>query len=149
MKVLFIGGTGVISSECSKLCVEKGMELFLLNRGKSFRTPPTKANIINADIRDVTAVQSAVKEQKFDVVVDWIAFNEEHVQNGFDIFKDKTEQYVFISSASVYQKPIPKLPITEDTPLANPFWAYSRAKIDCENFLMRMHKENDFPVTIV
>lgn len=149
MKVLFIGGTGVISSECSKLCVEKGIDLFLLNRGKSFRTPPAEATIINADIRDVNAARNAIAGHKFDVVVDWIAFNEEHVKNDFELFKDKTKQYIFISSASAYQKPIPKLPITEETPLANPFWAYSRAKIDCENFLMKMHKENGFPVTIV
>ncbi len=148
MKVLFIGGTGVISSECSKLCIERGMDLFLLNRGKSFRTPPAKAQIINADIRDINATRKALAEQRFDVVVDWIAFNEEHVKNDFEIFRNKAEQYIFISSASAYQKPIPKLPITEETPLANPFWAYSRAKIDCENFLMKMYKENGFPVTI-
>jgi nucleoside-diphosphate-sugar epimerase len=149
MKVLFIGGTGVISSECSKLCIEKGMDLFLLNRGKSFRTAPEKARVINADIRDVDAVQNAIAGQRFDVVVDWIAFNEEHVKNDFQIFNNLTEQYIFISSASAYQKPIPKLPITEETPLENRFWAYSRAKIDCEKYLMRMHRENGFPVTIV
>ncbi|MFA7418815.1 MAG: SDR family oxidoreductase [Melioribacteraceae bacterium] len=149
MKVLFIGGTGVISSECSKLCIEKGMDLFLLNRGKSFRTAPEKAQIINADIRDVDAVQKALAGQKFDVVVDWIAFNEEHVKNDYGIFNGITDQYIFISSASAYQKPIPKLPITEETPLENRFWAYSRAKIDCENYLMRMHRDNGFPVTIV
>lgn len=149
MKVLFIGGTGVISSECSKLCVEKGIDLFLLNRGKSFRTPPDKAKIINADIRDVEAVRRALTGEKFDVVVDWIAFEEEHVKNDFEIFSDKTAQYIFISSASAYQKPIPKLPITEETPLENAFWAYSRAKIACENFLMNVYKENNFPVTIV
>ena len=149
MKVLFIGGTGVISSECSKLCVEKGIALFLLNRGKSFRTPLAKTAIINADIRDLNATRNAIAGHKFDVVVDWIAFSEEHVRNDFELFKDKTEQYIFISSASVYKKPIPKLPITEETPLSNPFWAYSRAKIDCENFLMRVYKENGFPVTIV
>lgn len=149
MKVLFIGGTGVISSECSKLCIEKGVDLFLLNRGKSLRTAPEKARVINADIRDVDAVQKAIAGQKFDVVVDWIAFNEEHVKNDFQIFNNITEQYIFISSASAYQKPIPKLPITEETPLENRFWAYSRAKIDCENYLMRMYRENGFPVTIV
>jgi len=149
MRVLFIGGTGVISSGCSKLCVEKGIDLFLLNRGKSLRTPPEKSRIINADIRDLNSVQSTLAGEKFDVVVDWIAFNEEHVKNDYEIFREKTEQYVFVSSASAYQKPIPKLPITEKTPLENSFWAYSRAKIDCENFLMKKHHENGFPVTIV
>ena len=125
------------------------MDLFLLNRGKSFRTAPEKAHVINADIRDVDAVRKAIAGQKFDVVVDWIAFNEQHVKNDYEIFSNLTEQYIFISSASAYQKPIPKLPITEETPLENRFWAYSRAKIDCENYLMRMHRENGFPVTIV
>lgn len=139
----------MISSECSKLCVEKGIDLFLLNRSKSHRTPPANATVIKADIRNIGAAQNAMAGHKFDVVVDWIAFNKEHVKNDFELFRNKTEQFIFISSASAYQKPIPKLPITEETPLANPFWAYSRAKIDCENFLMRMYKENGFPVTIV
>lgn len=149
MKVLFIGGTGIISSACSRLCVEKGVDLFLLNRGKSFRTPPQKAKIINADIRDPKLVGSVLADERFDVVVNWIAFEEDHVRNDYNIFKDRTAQYIFISSASAYQKPIPKLPITEDTPLENPFWAYSRAKIECEQFLMKKFREEGFPVTIV
>ncbi|KAF0150827.1 MAG: nucleoside-diphosphate-sugar epimerase [Ignavibacteria bacterium] len=149
MRVLFIGGTGVISSECSKLCVDKGMDLVLLNRGKSFRKPPSKAEIINADIRNYNSTRNALTNQKFDVVVDWIAYNEEHVKNDYEFFKYKTGQYIFISTASVYQKPVLKLPITEETPLDNPFWLYSRAKIACEKFLLKVYKENDFPFTIV
>jgi nucleoside-diphosphate-sugar epimerase len=149
MKVLFIGGTGVISSECSKLCVDRGIELYLLNRGKSLRQPPRKAKLINADIRSVNEIKNVLYGEKFDVVVDWIAYAEEHVRNDFDIFNGKTSQYIFISSASAYQKPVPKQPITEDTPLVNPFWAYSRAKIECENFLMGRFNDSGFPVTIV
>ncbi len=148
MKVLFIGGTGVISSSCSQLCVEKGYDLFLLNRGTSFRAAPKDAEIINADIRNAAAARSALGSQTFDVVVNWVAYNQKHVRNDFNLFRDKTNQYIFISSASAYQKPVQKLPITEETPLENPFWSYSRAKIDCENFLMKVYGEEKFPVTI-
>ena len=148
MKILFIGGTGVISSACSELCIEKGFDLHLLNRGQSFRTPPAKTKIINADIRNPESVKAILAEEKFDVVVDWIAYTEEHVKNDFDLFRDKTDQFIFISSASAYHKPPLKLPITEETPLQNPFWSYSRGKIDCENYLMKAYRENNFPVTI-
>ena len=141
MKVLFIGGTGVISSSCSQLCAEKGYELFLLNRGSSFRAAPGKATVLHADIRNVDAVKAALSNHKFDVVVDWVAYNREHVRNDFDLFRDRTDQYIFIGSASAYQKPVRKLPITEKTPLENPFWNYSRAKIDCENYLTKVYRE--------
>ena len=148
MKILFIGGTGVISSACSELCIEKGFDLYLLNRGQSFRTPPAKTKIINADIRNPESVKVIIAKEKFDAVVDWIAYTEEHVKNDFDLFRDKTDQFIFISSASAYHKPPLKLPITEDTPLHNPFWSYSRGKIDCENYLMKVYRESDFPATI-
>ncbi|MCL4549353.1 MAG: SDR family oxidoreductase [Bacteroidetes bacterium] len=148
MKVLFIGGTGVISSACSQLCVEKGYDLFLLNRGTSFRATPKDAEIIHADIRDVDTVKNAIGNRAFDVVVDWVAYNKEQVKNDFSLFRDKANQFIFISSASAYQKPVQKLPITEETPLENPFWSYSQAKIDCENFLMKVYREEKFPVTI-
>ena len=148
MKILFIGGTGVISSACSELCIEKGFDLYLLNRGQSFRTPPAKTKIINADIRNPESFKPILAKEKFDVVVDWIAYTEEHVKNDFDLFRDKTDQFIFISSASAYHKPPLKLPITEDTPLQNPFWSYSRGKIDCENYLMKVYRENNFPATI-
>jgi nucleoside-diphosphate-sugar epimerase len=148
MKILFIGGTGVISSACSELCIEKGFELYLLNRSRSFRTPPLEARVINADIRDVQSVKTILAGEKFDVVVDWIAFTEENVKHDFELFRDKTGQYIFISSASAYHKPPLKLPITETIPLQNPFWDYSRKKIECENFLMKAYRENNFPVTI-
>ncbi|NCQ17878.1 MAG: SDR family oxidoreductase [Ignavibacteria bacterium] len=148
MRILFIGGTGVISTACSELCIDNGYDLYLLNRGQSLRVPPAKAKIINADIRDTRAVKTILAKKKFDVVVDWIAYTEEHVKNDFEIFGDKTYQYIFISSASAYHKPPLILPITEDTPLHNPFWTYSQGKIDCENFLMKLFTEENFPVTI-
>lgn len=148
MKILFIGGTGVISYACSELCIEKGFDLYLLNRNLSFKTPPAQAKVINADIRDTQAVKTILAKEKFDVVVDWIAYTEEHVKNDFDLFKDKTDQYIFVSSASAYNKPPLKLPITEDIPLHNPFWEYSQGKIDCENYLMKVLVEKNFPVTI-
>ncbi|MDP3149383.1 MAG: SDR family oxidoreductase [Ignavibacteria bacterium] len=148
MKILFIGGTGVISTACSELCVENGFDLYLMNRNLSIRKSSVKAKTFNADIRDFQMVRSLIADEKFDVVVDWIAYNEEHVKNDFELFKNKTEQFVFISSASAYQKPPPSRPITEDTPLHNPFWSYSQMKIDGEKFLMKMFREEGFPVTI-
>ena len=148
MKILFIGGTGVISTACSDLCIEKGFDLLLLNRNLSPRKTPNLARVINADIRNIREVKIKLANEKFDVVVNWIAYNEEHVKNDFDLFKNTTDQYIFISSASAYNKPPLKLPITEDVPLHNPFWKYSQDKIDCEKYLMKMFEENQFPVTI-
>lgn len=148
MKVLFIGGTGVISTACSELCVEKGIDLYLMNRNLSTRKPPAKAKMIDADIRDLQKVQSVLAGDRFDVVVDWIAYTREHVKNDFELFRAKTKQYIFISSASVYQKPPIKLPITEDIKLRNPFWSYSQSKIDSENYLMQLFYEKNFPLTI-
>jgi len=148
MKILFIGGTGVISTACSDLCIEKGFDLLLLNRNLSPRKTPNLARVINADIRNIRDVKIKLANEKFDVVVNWVAYNEEHVKNDFDLFKNTTDQYIFISSASAYNKPPLKLPITEDVPLHNPFWKYSQDKIDCEKYLMKMFEENQFPVTI-
>lgn len=149
MKVLFIGGTGVISSACSRLAVERGIELFLLNRGESTRPVSDAVKIIKADIRDKDAARAALGSHEFDAVVDWIAFNPEHIETDLELFCGRTGHYVFISSASVYQTPPASLPITEDTPLSNPFWQYSRDKIACEERLMRAFHEEQFPATIV
>jgi nucleoside-diphosphate-sugar epimerase len=148
VKILFIGGTGVISTACSELCIEKGFELYLLNRNLSLRKPPAKAKVINADIRDLHKAKSIFANEKFDVVVDWIAYNDEHVKNDFELFKEKTAQYIFISSASAYHKPPLYSPITEQIPLHNPFWSYSQMKIAGEKYLMQKFREEDFPVTI-
>ena len=149
MKALFIGGTGVISSACSQLAVERGIELFLLNRGESSRSVPDSVIILNADIRDRDAARRVLGTLDFDVVVNWIAFVPEHVEADLELFRGRTNQYVFISSASVYQTPPVNLPVTESTPLANPYWQYSRDKIDCEDRLVRAYRDEQFPITIV
>lgn len=149
MKILFVGGTGTISTECSKLCIERGYDLHLLNRGQSNRPVPDGAKVIHADIRDIESAKSGLRNHQFDVVVDWITFTKAQAEADYELFKHNTGQFVFISSASAYQKPIPKIPITEDVPLENPYWAYSRAKIDCENFFMNTYRESGFPITII
>lgn len=150
MKILFIGGTGIISSACSELVIKKGYELYHLNRGKtsSLRKIDGVKNII-ADIRDIKQTQEAIKNYSFDCVVDWIAFTPEHIKTDIELFSGKTKQFIFISSASAYQTPAKELPITEETPLDNPFWEYSRDKIACESLLIDAYKESGFPYTIV
>lgn len=149
MKVLFIGGSGIISSACSSLAVERGIDLYLLNRGRTTHRPiPSGAHIINGDIRE-PAVADVLSGHTFDVVVDWIAFTPDQIATDIGLFRGRVGQYIFISSASAYQKPPRRLPITEETPLDNPFWQYSRNKIACEAELTRAYQEEDFPVTIV
>ncbi len=149
MKVLFIGGTGIISSACAPLAVERGIELYLLNRGQTSRPVPDGAHVLHGDIRDKASVKQALGDMTFDVVVDWIAFTPEHIETDLELFRGRTGQYIFISSASVYQTPPVNLPVTESTPLDNPFWAYSQAKIACEERLMQAYREEKFPITIV
>ena len=149
MKVLFIGGTGTISNACSKLAIERGIELTLLNRGATPRPAPDGAAILRADVRDVNAVREALDDSTFDAVVDWIAYTPDQLEQDIEIFRGSTSQFVFISSASIYQTPPASLPVTESTPLSNPFWQYSRDKIACEERLMRAFNEEDFPATIV
>jgi nucleoside-diphosphate-sugar epimerase len=149
MRVLFIGGTGIISSACSRLARERGMELTLLNRGETRRDVPAGAEVLRADAYDPAAVAAALGDRTFDAVVNWIAYVPENVEADIRAFRGRTGQYVFISSASVYHKPPQHLPITEGTPLANPFWEYARNKIACEERLMRAYREEGFPITIV
>jgi nucleoside-diphosphate-sugar epimerase len=150
MKVLFIGGTGTISSACSQLAIDRGVDLYLLNRGQtSARPAPKEAHILHADIRDKDSVEQALAGLTFDVVVNWIAFTPEHIELDLELFRGRTRQYIFISSASVYQTPLANLPITESTPLDNPFWEYSRQKIACEDRLVQAYREEKFPITIV
>jgi nucleoside-diphosphate-sugar epimerase len=149
MKVLFIGGTGTISSACSQLAVERGIDLTLFNRGETDRPIPAEARVLHGDIRDRASVERALGDATFDAVVDWIAFTPDQVESDIELFHGRTGQYVFISSASVYQKPVARLPITESTPLHNPYWAYSRAKIACEERLVCAYREEGFPITIV
>lgn len=149
MRVLFIGGTGIISSACSPLAIESGIELYLLNRGKSHRGEPEGARVLNGDIRDKASVEAALGDLQFDAVVDWIAFTPEHIELDIELFRNRTKQFVFISSASAYQTPPSSLPVTESTVLQNPHWEYSRNKILCEERLVRAYREEGFPYTIV
>ena len=149
MRVLFIGGTGVISSACSQLAIERGIELYLFNRGESQRALPQGARVLQGDIRNIASAKSALEKHTFDAVVDWIGFFPEHVQTDIELFRGRTAQYIFISSASVYQTPPASLPVTESTPLDNPYWDYSRAKIACEDLLMQAYRAEKFPMTIV
>jgi nucleoside-diphosphate-sugar epimerase len=147
MKVLFIGGTGIISTASTRLAVERGIDLYLLNRGN--RELPPGATSLIADIRDQEATARVLADHTFDAVVNWIAFTPEDIERDIALFRGKTSQYIFISSASAYQKPVGHYLITEDTPLANPFWIYSRNKIACEDRLMQAYREAGFPITIV
>jgi nucleoside-diphosphate-sugar epimerase len=149
MKVLFIGGTGIISSACSSRAIEKGIDLYLLNRGKSIRPVAEGAKILNGDIRDPQSVRAAMGSHHFDAIVNWIAFTTGHVETDLDLFRGRTDQYVFISSASAYQTPPATVPTSESTVLDNPFWEYSRNKIACEERLVRAYREEKFPMTIV
>jgi len=149
MKVLFIGGTGLISTAVTQLAIEKGIDLTLLNRGQRLIEFSNQVKHLYCDIYDEKAVQEKIKNLHFDAVVDWIAFTVEHVERDYRLFKGHTNQYVFISSASAYQKPIPKLPITEhEVSLGNPFWGYSQNKEKCEHYLLNL-KDQSFPVTII
>lgn len=149
MKVLFIGGTGIISSACSQLALDRGVELYLLNRGQSVRPVPDGAKVIHGDIRDAAGTRAALGDLQFDAVVNWIAFTTEHIETDLALFSGRTAQYVFISSASAYQTPPSSLPVTESTVLDNPFWLYSRNKIACEERLVKAYREEKFPATIV
>ena len=148
MKVLFIGGTGTISSACTELALRSGIDLYHFNRGQSHRKFEGVKNI-KGDIRNVEESRNALKGMNFDVVVDWICFTGEHAKADVELFSGITGQFIFISSASAYKKPVDKLPITEETPLENKFWEYSRNKIECENIFRKAHDENRMPVTIV
>src|SRR6201996_5804130 len=149
-RVLFIGGSGVISSACARVAVEAGNDLTVLNRGHSTSRPlPPGVTTLQADIRDPQSARERLAGLEFDAVVDWVAFTPDHVRADIDLFRGRTGQYVFISSASAYQKPPARIPVLESTPLRNPFWQYSRDKIACEDLLVSAYRETDFPVTIV
>lgn len=149
MKVLFVGGTGVISTACTRLAAERGIDLTLLRRGRRDARIPADVKTITADIHDKPASAGALGGGSWDVVVDWIAYTPADIDRDLELFRGRTRQYVFISSASAYQKPVAHYPITESTPLSNPYWQYSRDKIACEERLMRAYREEGFPVTIV
>src|SRR5215467_14675681 len=148
MTILFIGGTGVISTACTALAVERGMEVTLLRRGERYAPVPNGVKTITADINHPSLAQK-LGSLKFDAVVDFIAFTPADIERDLALFRGRTRQFIFISSASAYQKPATSYLITESTPLANPYWDYSRNKIACEERLMRAYREEGFPATIV
>jgi nucleoside-diphosphate-sugar epimerase len=147
MKILFIGGTGTISSACAQLAVQRGFELTLLNRGR--QPPGPGARQIIADISNQAVAANALGNERWDVVVDFISFTPAELEQRITLFRGRIGQFVFISSASAYQKPPAHFPITESTPLANPYWDYSRNKIACEERLLRALQEEQFPATII
>jgi len=156
VRVLFIGGTGLISSASSPLVVERGMDLTLVNRGSSIRgTAPEGARVIHADARDAVALREAVAADvaahgEYDAVVQWICFTPDHLAADIETFAGLTRQYVFISSASAYETPPSHYIVREDTtPLSNPYWQYSRDKAACEQLLREAGATRDFPFTIV
>jgi nucleoside-diphosphate-sugar epimerase len=150
LRVLFLGGTGIISSACSWLAVERGIDLFLLNRGQSADRPqPPEATLLRGDARDPASVRDALGAREFDAVVDWVAYTPDHVQADIDVFGGRAGQFVFISSASAYQTPPLRVPVVESTPLRNPFWQYSRDKIACEELLRAAYRDEGFPATII
>lgn len=147
MKVLFIGGTGNISSASSRLAISKGIDLYLLNRGTTSRTIAGATSILG----DITKAETliALKEHDWDVVVNWIAFDAKDIERDIALFKGRVKQYIFISSASCYQTPLSYPVITESTPLSNKLWVYSNDKIKAEDRLMKAYREEGFPITIV
>ena len=147
MNVLFIGGTGIISTACAELAVARGHRVTLLNR--SLRPPIAGAHALTADISDAGATAKAIAGRKWDSVVDFIAFHPADIESRLALFRGRTSQFIFISSASAYQKPLTDQLITESPPLCNPLWDYSRNKIACEARLMRAYREEGFPATII
>ena len=148
MKVLFLGGTGIISTAVSKQAIAQGIELYHLNRGSHPAVLPG-SNCLTADVHQLEDARKVLQDLEFDVVVDWIAYAPEDIERDLSLFRGRTRQFVFISSASAYQKPPVNYLITESTPLHNPYWKYSQNKIACEERLLTAYREEGFPVTIV
>ncbi len=147
MKILFIGGTGNISKACAELAITRGHDVTLLNRGQHGALPGTHQKV--ADMADTAAVASALGNQRWDVVADFLIFTPEQLEQRLGLFRGRLGQFIFISTASAYQRPVTHYLVTESTPLANPFWDYSRDKITCEERLLRALREEHFPATIV
>lgn len=149
-KALFIGGTGTISTAITrKLAAEGEWELWLLNRGNRSEAVPDGVKVINADVNDEDDVSRKLQGMLWDCVCDFIGFTPDQVERDWRLFHDTTKQYMYISSASAYQKPCLSPFITEGTPLMNPYWEYSRNKASCEEFLMKKYREEGYPVTII
>lgn len=149
MKVLLIGGTGTISMAITKLLVQQGQDVYLLNRGTKDTECPDGVTFIHGDMNNEAEIDKLLDGKCFDTVCEFIGFVPAQVERDYRLFKNRTKQYMYISSASAYQKPLADYRITESTPLSNPHWQYSRDKIACEEYLMRMYRENGFPITII
>lgn len=150
MKGLFIGGTGTISMAITKqLAQNPDWELYLVNRGTRSDNVPANVKIITVDVNDEEAFAQKLGDLQFDCVCDFIGFVPEQLERDYRLFKGRTKQFMYISSASAYQKPLSDYKITESTPLANPYWEYSRNKIACEEYLMKLYREEGFPITII
>jgi len=148
-RILFIGGTGTISAACVARAAAAGHDVTVLNRGTGRRPLPDGVRVLRADVRDAASVRSAIGDETFDVVCEFLAFTADHVRADLELFEGRTGQYVFISSASAYDTPPKHLPVTESTPLRNPHWQYSRDKIACEDLLVGAYRERGVPITIV
>ncbi len=149
MKILLIGGTGTISMAITRLLAKENHEVYLLNRGNRSTELPDNVTVLQCDIKDEEDVKRVIDGMIFDAVGEFIGFTVEHIQRDVRLFQGRTKQYLYISSASAYQKPLSDPVITESTPLANPYWQYSRDKIECEEYLMQQYRDSGFPVTIV
>lgn len=149
-KALFIGGTGTISMAITRQLAENpDWELYLINRGTRTAELPENVKVIKADINNEAEASAALQGMEFDTVCDFIGFVPAQLERDYRLFNGKVKQFMYISSASAYQKPLSDYRINEGTPLANPYWEYSRNKIACEEFLMKMYRENGFPITII
>ncbi len=148
VNILFIGGTGIISTACVELALARGFRVTVLNRGRR-STAPRGAETLFADLADPAAVEATLRGRTWDSVVDFVAFTPEDIRPRLELFRGRIGQYIFISSASAYQKPLSHYLITESTPLVNPFWDYSRQKIAGEELLMEAYRQENYPVTIV
>lgn len=149
MRVLFIGGTGIISTACTSLAASRGIDLTLLTRGHRHAGLPAGVKTLTVDYSDQEATRQALAKESFDVVVDWIAFTPDQIENDIQLFGGRIRQFIFISSAAAYQRPSTSYLVTESTPLANPFWDYARNKIACEERLTAAWRSEGFPITIV
>jgi len=152
MKILFIGGNGNISWNCVQKALGKGYEIWVLNRGSGSvmrRELPHEVHKLKGDVGNASSVKDAVKGLKFDVVADFICFTPEQAMADIEIYGNICKQFIFISSASAYQKPLGAVPITESAPLKNPYWLYSRNKIACEELFFKEYREKGFPITVV
>ncbi len=149
MKVLFIGGTGLISTAVSELCVKRGIELYLMNRGNRMEFVPEGAEVLKGDISNEIEVEGLLKDKHFDAVVDWIIFEPQSIERDIRLFTGKTDQYIFISTVATYQRPVSHYIVDESTIQHNPGWDYAVQKLACENRLLQEYRNNNFPMTIV